>query len=109
ENNYSLMAISMRNERFNSTDRSEFFGSILELVHEFEAENEIEIRYSGMPYIREMMTSLIKQELRLFIILTLLITIVILLIFFRSVKPVIISMIVVGLGVIWSLGTINTL
>ncbi|GAB5538081.1 MAG: hypothetical protein Salg2KO_01840 [Salibacteraceae bacterium] len=109
ENNYSLMAISMRNERFNSTDRSEFFGSILNKVERFEEEYDLEVKYSGMPYIREMMTALIKQELRLFVALTLIVTIIILLLFFRSIKPVIISMTVVGLGVIWSLGTINTL
>lgn len=109
DNNYSLMAISMRNERFNSTARSEFFGDILERVQTFEEENGLDIKYSGMPYIREKMTALIKEELRLFIVLTLLITIVILLIFFRSIKPVLISMVVVGLGVIWSLGMLNTL
>lgn len=109
ENNYSLMAISMRNERFNSTDRSAFFGSILSKVEAFEEEYDLEVKYSGMPYIREMMTDLIKQELKLFVALTLLVTIIILLLFFRSVKPVLISMTVVGLGVIWSLGTINTL
>ena len=109
ENNYSLMAISMRNERFNSTERSEFFGSILSMVETFEEENQLEVIYSGMPYIRETMTEMIKQELRLFVALTLLVTIIILLLFFRSVKPVLISMTVVGLGVIWSLGMINSL
>ena len=109
ENNFSLMAISMQNDRFNSTDRTEFFGTILEQVQSFESDNNLEIKYSGMPYIREMMTALIKQELRLFIILTLLITIIILFIFFRSIKPVLIAMVVVGLGVIWSLGMLNTL
>jgi predicted RND superfamily exporter protein len=109
ENNYSLMAISMKNERFNSTARSEFFGSILSKVRTFEEENQLEVIYSGMPYIRETMTEMIKQELRLFVALTLLVTIIILLIFFRSIKPVLISMTVVGLGVIWSLGMINSL
>lgn len=108
-NNYSIMAISMRNEQFNSDGRSEFFGSILDQVHQFEAENEIEIKYSGMPYIRETMAELVKSELRLFIVLTMIITIIILLLFFRSIKPVLISMIVVGLGVIWSLGMMDIL
>ena len=109
ENNYSLMAISMKNERFNSNQRSEFFGSILTKVQDFEVQNELVVKYSGMPYIREMMTDLIKKELKLFVALTLLVTIIILLLFFRSIKPVLISMTVVGLGVIWSLGMINTL
>ena len=109
ENNYSLMAISMRNERFNSTGRSAFFGSILAKVKTFEEENQLKVIYSGMPYIRETMTEMIKQELRLFVALTLLVTIIILLLFFRSIKPVLISMTVVGLGVIWSLGMISSL
>lgn len=109
ENNFSLMAISMRNERFNSPERTEFFGSILDEVAAFEQEQGIEIKYSGMPFIRETITNLIKEELQLFIVLTFLITILILYIFFRSLKPVVIAMTVVGLGVIWSLGVISYL
>lgn len=109
ENYYSLMAISMSNKYFNSTRRSEFFNEILGRVQEFETENEIEIKYSGMPYIRDRMTELIKSELKLFILLTLIVTIIILYFFFRSIKPVLISMLVVALGVIWSLGAINTI
>ncbi len=109
ENNYSLMAISMANERFNSRERSEFFGTILKKVEDFEELNELEIKYSGMPFIREMMTDLVKKELRLSIVLTFLITILILFIFFRSVKPVVISMVVVALGVVWSLGILNAM
>lgn len=108
-NNYSLMAISMRNDRFNSPKRTEFLNSILDQVRAFETENNLKIRYSGMPYIRESMSALIKSELQLFIMLTLLVTIIILYIFFRSLKPVLISMLVVVLGVIWSLGTLQTL
>ena len=109
QNNYSIMAISMSNERFNSTERTEFFGSVLELVEKFEEENQVKISYSGMPYIRENLSALVKKELKLLLILTIVITIVILLFFFRSIKPVIIAMSVVGTGVIWSLGVLNTL
>jgi uncharacterized protein len=109
ENNYSLMAISMSNDRFNSTERSEFFGGILAMVETFEEENGLDIQYSGMPYIRENLGALIKKELGMLLVLTVLITITVLLIFFRSIKPVLISLTVVGLGVIWSLGFLNSL
>lgn len=109
DNNHSIMAISMDNERFNSTDRTEFFGSVLEVVEAFEAESGIKIYYSGMPYIRENLSALVKKELKTLLMLTILITITILLIFFRSIKPVLISMTVVCMGVIWSLGTLNIL
>ncbi|MEQ9187871.1 MAG: MMPL family transporter [Cryomorphaceae bacterium] len=109
ENNHSIMAISMDNERFNSTERTEFFGSVLEVVESFEVESGIKIYYSGMPYIRENLSALVKKELKTLLMLTILITITILLIFFRSIKPVLISMTVVCMGVIWSLGTLNIL
>lgn len=109
ETYYSLMAISMSNERFNSLEREEFFASILDRVEEFEESNNIQIKYSGMPYIRQTLNMLVRSELKLFILLTILVTIVILFIFFKSVKPVLISMLVVSLGVIWSLGAINSL
>ena len=109
ENNFSLMAISMSNKRFNSTDRTEFFGEVLSKVEAFEETNNVKIRYSGMPYIRENLSSLVKKELGILLVLTVIITIIILLVFFRSIKPVLISMTVVSLGVIWSLGLLNTL
>lgn len=109
ESNYSIMAISMSNELFNSTKRSAFFGSILAEVAQFETENNVNIQYSGMPYIRENLGALVKAELGLLLLFTVIITIIILLIFFRSMKPVIISMIVVCTGVVWSLGVLNIL
>jgi uncharacterized protein len=106
---YSLMAISMSNNRFNSTEREEFFASILDRVEEFEETNDIQIKYSGMPFIRQTLNMLVRTELKLFILLTVIVTIIILWIFFKSVKPVMISMLVVILGVIWSLGAVNLL
>jgi predicted RND superfamily exporter protein len=109
ENNYSIMAISMDNELFNSTQRSEFFGGILAEVKAFEESNGVNIQYSGMPYIRENLGALVKKELGLLLMLTIIITIIVLLVFFRSIKPVLISMTVVVMGVIWSLGVLNSL
>lgn len=109
ENNFSIMAISMDNERFNSTERTEFFGGVLQVIEDFETETGTKIYYSGMPYIRENLSALVKKELKTLLLLTILITITILLIFFKSLKPVIISMTVVCMGVIWSLGTLNML
>ena len=109
ETNFSLMAISMNNDRFNSEDRSEFMESIISVVEDFESSNDVQLYYSGMPYIRDNISSLIKKELKLLLVLTIIITIVVLLLFFKSFKPVLISITVVGLGVIWGLGTLYTL
>ena len=58
------MAISMDNERFNSTERTEFFGGVLQVIEDFETETGTKIYYSGMPYIRENLSALVKKELK---------------------------------------------
>ena len=65
------------------------------------------IRISGMPHIRVSVGEKLKGELGLFIALTILVTSLLLYIFFRSLKIVLICNIVVFVGVIWSLGSIG--
>jgi len=68
-----------------------------------------EVKYSGLPYIRTVHSELIRKEVGLFIFLALLVTAIILFFFFRSVKVMMISMVVVGIGVVWSFGTLGIL
>lgn len=65
------------------------------------------IRISGMPHIRVSVGEKLKGELGLFIALTILVTSLLLYLFFRSLKIVLICNIVVFVGVIWSLGSIG--
>ena len=53
-----------------------------------------------------MMTT-VQKELKVFILLAMIVTALLLLLFFRSIKVVIISMIVVAIGVVWSLGVLS--
>lgn len=62
---------------------------------------------SGMPHIRVAVGEKLKGELWLFIALSILVTSLLLYIFFRSFKIVSICLIVVFFGVIWSLGSIG--
>ena len=71
--------------------------------------NNIDVKYSGLPYIRTKESIKIKDEISLFIIYTLLITSFILLLFFRSFKATFISIVVVLVGVIFSFGTMGIL
>ena len=67
------------------------------------------IRVSGMPHIRVAVGRKLKGELVLFIALSIGVTSLLLFIFFRSLKIVLIANIVVFVGVIWSLGSIGAL
>jgi predicted RND superfamily exporter protein len=52
---------------------------------------------------------MIRKEVALFIFLAMLVTAMILFFFFRSIKAMVISMLVVGIGVVWSFGTLGIL
>lgn len=67
------------------------------------------IRTSGMPHIRVAVGAKLKGELGLFIGLSIGVTSLLLYIFFRSFKIVLIANTVVFAGVIWSLGSIGAL
>ena len=62
-----------------------------------------------MPYLRTIDSIKVKDEISVFIILTLLMTSLILFVFFRSFKATLISMIVVTLGVLFSFGVMGFL
>lgn len=67
------------------------------------------VRVSGMPHIRVAVGKKLKGELGLFIALSIIVTSLLLLIFFRSMKIVLVANTVVFFGVIWSLGSIGAL
>jgi len=83
--------------------------AIRKVGDEFGAKHNIEMHYSGLPYIRTQMANKVQQELQLFLLLSFAFTALILLLFFRSLVAVLTSMIVVAIGVVWSFGTLALL
>ena len=68
---------------------------------------DIDIRVSGMPYIRTMNAQNIIDEIGLFVGLALGITALIFFFFFRSIRATFITLLVVSIGVIWAFGFIG--
>nr|WP_321407173.1 MMPL family transporter [uncultured Carboxylicivirga sp.] len=99
-----LMAITLDDVILHSEDRVRLIEDIRKTGNEYIRQNEHELHYSGLPYIRVITAEMIKKELNMFIFLALGITALIILIFFRSFKVVMFSMLVVGIAVIWALG-----
>lgn len=100
----TLMAITFDNKLLNTKKRLEIVDSIKAQVEAFVAHTNIEVHYSGMPYIRTAVARMIQSETKLFTVLALLVTAIILMLFFRSVLPVLFSLVVVFIGVVWSVG-----
>ncbi len=104
-----LVAISVTKEVLNDKSRIDLINSVKDYVDEFGKAHNLNIKYSGLPYIRTEITRKIKSELNIFLILAALVSIIMLYIFFRSFKAVLFSMIVVAVAVSWVMGTMGIL
>lgn len=91
---------------FNSENRGRSVELLVEEVVRFEEATGVDVHVSGLPYIRTEVTTKIKRELGLFIGLAAFVTALLLLLFFRNPIVMAVCMLVVGTGVIWSLGSI---
>jgi len=107
ENGATLLVISISAHVLNSKSRDVTVPDIIRAAEQFEAVSEIDLKYSGLPFVRYINRSKVKAELNLFLIISVLITGVILFLFFRSFKAVIFPLIIIGVVVIWVLGTIS--
>jgi len=102
----TLMMIFVNGELFNSQFRGNAVDQIVEKVNQFSKDTYIKTYISGLPFIRTQMTAKVKAELKFFTLLSLLVSAVLLFIFFRSVRAVLVCMVIIGIGVVVSMGTI---
>lgn len=109
ESGATLLAITMKKADLNSKNRLKIVGEIKSKGEEFSKKHNIELHYSGMPFVRTAIMKKVSGEMELFLLLGLVITGIILWAFFKSVKTVFYAIIVVVVGVIWSMGTIELL
>ncbi|MBL7893012.1 MAG: MMPL family transporter [Bacteroidia bacterium] len=105
----TLMAITFNKADLNSKHRIELVASIKKIADNFAERNKIKIHYSGMPYIRTEFMAIVSSEMVLFLVLAILVTAFILWVFFRSFTSVLFSIVVVVIGVIWSVGILHLL
>jgi len=104
--NAYLMGVSVNKDTINSKSRTRLINDISATVSAFEKSSNTTVYLSGMPYIRTVMANRIKSELNLFLLASLALSALTLFLFFRSISATIMSLLVVGMGVIWSFGTI---
>ena len=106
ENKVTTLLITLDEEMIRSSKREILISSIKDLVDNYSTDFGVKAHYSGLPYIRTVHSVKVKNEISMFILFTLLITALILFLFFRSFKATISSIIVVIIGVIFSFGSI---
>ena len=79
------------------------------LIRSFESENNVDLKVSGMPYVRTLNAQNIIDEIGLFVLSAMFITSLIFFLFFRSVRATLVALLVVSIGVMWSFGTLGLL
>ena len=104
ETNCYLAGISINKDSLNSPLRTKIVGDILACVEKFEKATNTETYRSGLPLIRTISSDRIQKEMRFFLIGSLVLSALILTLFFRSVSVTILSLSVVLIGVVWSVG-----
>ncbi len=109
ETNVTMMMITLDKQKLNTKSRVGLIYDIKETVEIFSKKHNIPIRYSGLPYIRTITSKMVENELQLFIYGALIIASIILLIFFRSIKVVFFTILIVIINVVWVMGSISLL
>ncbi|MDY0780924.1 efflux RND transporter permease subunit [Tenacibaculum sp. IB213877] len=101
-------AIYINKDIVNTIERRDFIvNHLIPEVDSFEKKNNVDVRISGMPYIRTVNSQNIIDEMGIFVIGALLITALIFFFFFRSFRATFITLLVVGIGVVWAFGFIG--
>ena len=105
-NGANMVLITIDKIILNSKKRDKLISDILMLSSQFEAVTSIKMHYAGLPYVRYTTTSKVKKELNFFLFLSVLVTGFIMFLFFRSWQAVVFPLIIIGIIVVWCMGTL---
>ncbi len=105
-NGATMMLISVQKEVMNSAKRVELTKQLVDAGNAFTKFTNIKLHYAGLPFIRTIMATRVKQEMQFFLYLSAMVTGLIMFFFFRSVRAVLFSMVIIGIVVVWVMGTL---
>ncbi len=109
ETNAYLLLLGLDSTHANSEQRNELMSSIADASRSFGEAHETDLKISGLPYIRTAMAMMVQNEMQYFLILSLIVTSLILIFLFRSVGLWLISLVYMGIGIIWGFGIMGIL
>ncbi len=104
-----LMLVTFNQKTLNDFSRFAANDAVEAQSKAFGEANNLEVHLSGMPYIRSIFSGQVSAELKMFLVLAILVTCIILALFFKSLKLVLTALIVIGIGIASTLGIIYLL
>ncbi|HEY4155490.1 MAG TPA: MMPL family transporter, partial [Puia sp.] len=102
-----LAAIHVNKQVMNSAARTGVVAQIVQLGDEFGKAHQVQMHYSGLPLIRTNLATKVASEMKWFLLGSVLLSALILLLFFRSFSTMLLSLLVVITGVVFSLATMH--
>lgn len=102
-----LMAVSVNKQIMNSAARTAVVSNIVKLGNDFGKAHQLQMHFSGLPLIRTNMATKVATEMKWFLLGSVLLSALILLFFFRSLSNMFLSLVVVIIGVVFSLATMH--
>ena len=99
-----LLVVRINKDILNSKGRTKVINDIIDHANRYTANTKIPTHISGLPLIRTQVADRIASEMKWFIIGSLVLSALILLLMFRSIKTALLSLLVVIISVIWSFG-----
>jgi predicted RND superfamily exporter protein len=109
ENGATLILVTLNKEVLNSAKRIQVTEDIIFLGDEFTEKTGIDLKYAGLPFVRSVVAGRIRNEMIIFLILSVIVTGLIMLLFFKSWDAVVFPMIIIVVVVIWAMGTLELL
>ena len=106
QTNAYLMGVRINKDSLNSPKRDQIVKDITAAANNFQTATGIETHLSGLPLIRTIVAERIQKEMKFFLLGSLLLSAFILLLFFRSLSTTLLSLLVVVIGVVWTLGVL---
>jgi len=102
--------VTLHPEIIKSKKRFEFINNqIVPLLNRYKKQYNLDIKASGLIYIKTLNAKVLQREMPFFIGLSLVVAAFLILFFFRSGSPIFISLLIVSIGVMWSFGIMGLL
>ncbi|UII35094.1 MMPL family transporter [Fulvivirga ulvae] len=106
ENGATLVLVSINREVVNSPKRLELTQKIVDAGTAFESDTDIQLHYAGLPFVRSVVAGKVRNEMQIFLFLSIAVTALILFLFFRTWDAVVFPITVIAVVVVWVLGSL---
>jgi uncharacterized protein len=109
QNGATMIVVAIHKDVVKTPARATLVYQLIDMSEAFGQATGIEMHYSGVPYVRTVVARNVRQELNIFLGLSLAVTVVVMYLFFRALAPVLVSLVLIAMVVVWTTGSMALL